>query len=386
MERSIVLYLTTHVPSEINRAAYQRANQSCENYNTIFLTRRSVAPDIENKSLEVRQAGESFPMRVLFPLWLIWNGISLYRNNNNIRHIHTNHSPQSLIAGWILSLLGITWISDIYDSPHISLDLNAHSNSIVGLLSNYYNRTLVNIVKRTLNSADLIIISMVPEIMSQYGISPDDDNVFNVTNGTNVDRNRAVEPSDVCTNDFQIIYVGSLLEERGADTMLSSMKHLDDQVNNVSLHLVGAVKSETARCKITNLNSHLSNIKICIHGYVPHDDALKRIVTADVALCPLSLEVENYQYAYPIKVIEYMSVGTPTVATKTRGTSELLSKGGGILVQADDPKAMANAIRKLYDDSEKRRKMSQEAKNISEEYRWEKINSRINSKITEVNS
>jgi|GEM_PF-4399520 len=383
MNDSLVLYLTSHVPKETNRVAYQRANESCKNFNTVFLTRRGVSPAIKEKAANVQQCGESLPMRILFPLWLVLTALQIYREND-IQHIHTNHSPQSLVAGWVLSLLGFVWIVDIYDSPHISIDLNSNNSGVINYLSTWYNRVLVAIVKRTLSSADLIIIGMAPGIVSEYGVSADDNNVLTVTNGTNVDKNRSIKSPDDRSDVFQIVYVGPIRQERGLRTMLDAMKILDKRLKASELHLVGTTGSEADKREIECLDSTLSNIDIFNHGYIEHDEALEKAAVADVGLCPLSLEVENYRYSYPIKVLEYMSVGTPTVATKTEGTSHLLREGSGILVQADNPIEMADAINELYEHPEQRNQMAKTAQLMAENYRWDSINRKVNQRIGSV--
>ena len=60
----------------------------------------------------------------------------------------------------------------------------------------------------------------------------------------------------------------------------------------------------------------------------------------------------------PVSLMEAMSYEIPVIATDCGGTKELVDGKSGILVNQNDPKAIANAIFKLINNNEFRRKLS----------------------------
>lgn len=63
-------------------------------------------------------------------------------------------------------------------------------------------------------------------------------------------------------------------------------------------------------------------------------------------------------------LLEAMAAGLPVVATRVGGNTEVLLKGGGLLVPAHDPKAVATAIGSLIDSPEVRARLGAEARSV----------------------
>ena len=62
--------------------------------------------------------------------------------------------------------------------------------------------------------------------------------------------------------------------------------------------------------------------------------------------------------AFPMAILEYMSLSVPVVATNVGGVSEMVGHGEtGLLISEDDPSALAGALEVLLSDRHKARKM-----------------------------
>ena len=93
-------------------------------------------------------------------------------------------------------------------------------------------------------------------------------------------------------------------------------------------------------------------------GYVP--DVLSRVRTWAVGVSA-SVDPE----AGPLALLEYLSVGVPAVATAHGGSAEVLGDAG-ILVPPRDPDALAEAIERLLDDEELRRRCAEAGPKVIE--------------------
>jgi glycosyltransferase involved in cell wall biosynthesis len=75
---------------------------------------------------------------------------------------------------------------------------------------------------------------------------------------------------------------------------------------------------------------------------------------------------------FGLPILEAMACRTPVVGTPAGAAPEILGKGGGLLIQHEDPQAMADAIVKILELSPKDwKKLSEEAYKISYTNTWE---------------
>lgn len=81
----------------------------------------------------------------------------------------------------------------------------------------------------------------------------------------------------------------------------------------------------------------------------------------------------SHSEGLPNVVLEAMAAGLPVVATAVGGVTELVEDGvTGLLVDPADPPALAQAIRTLVDDPERRAQMGAAARRRAEAYSWER--------------
>jgi glycosyltransferase involved in cell wall biosynthesis len=82
-----------------------------------------------------------------------------------------------------------------------------------------------------------------------------------------------------------------------------------------------------------------------------------------MAACDVVCHTSRVPEPFGLVVIEAMSLGRAVIATRGGGPSEIVgSDQEGILVPADDPAALAQAITELVDDPERRRRMGEMAR------------------------
>jgi glycosyltransferase involved in cell wall biosynthesis len=81
------------------------------------------------------------------------------------------------------------------------------------------------------------------------------------------------------------------------------------------------------------------------------------LAAADICLAILK-PIEAYKTTYPNKVFDYMAAGRAIVLAIDGVIRDVLEEAGaGVAIQPGDPEALANAVRKLAEDPELRRRM-----------------------------
>ena len=95
---------------------------------------------------------------------------------------------------------------------------------------------------------------------------------------------------------------------------------------------------------------------------IPHKLMPSYYSKADVLVFP------SRQEGLPLSIIEAMAMKKPVVATKVGGIPELIINGkNGFLISPNDPKSLASALLKLYEDADLRKRMGLYGRKIVEE-------------------
>jgi colanic acid/amylovoran biosynthesis glycosyltransferase len=124
-------------------------------------------------------------------------------------------------------------------------------------------------------------------------------------------------------------------------------------------------------------------------GVIPHDQLLELYLDGKVGVVVLpSVDLGNGEHeGIPVTLMEAMSHGVPVVSTTTGGIPELLHDGAGILVPPKDPVALADAIERLFSDSDLRQRLSEAGRRrVEEEFGVEGTVSRLLQLIDESNA
>jgi phosphatidylinositol alpha-mannosyltransferase len=180
-----------------------------------------------------------------------------------------------------------------------------------------------------------------------------------IPNGVYVDPERAARGAEKVVDDvLRIVFVGQAVERKGLPVLLSAFEALRDHIPT-ELTVIGPSPEELAPMIIDATG-------ITVLGKV--DDARKHEVLeqADV-LCAPSLGGESFGMV----LTEAFAAGTPVVASDIAGYRDVVRNGvDGVLVPRGDAQALAETLRDLHDEPERRLEMARAASRDVQRFAW----------------
>jgi glycosyltransferase involved in cell wall biosynthesis len=162
-----------------------------------------------------------------------------------------------------------------------------------------------------------------------------------------------------------IVYLGILAEYQGIDLLLNALSILNRKQQNWHILLMGYPREEYYRAKAVELNIAE---KITITGKINYEQAPQYLSLGDVAVAPKISDTEGSG-----KILNYMSVGLPTVAFKTPVSTEYLGNSG-IYAEGITAEELAAALERALSLSAAENKALGERlrERIKSLYSWEK--------------
>lgn len=146
------------------------------------------------------------------------------------------------------------------------------------------------------------------------------------------------------------VTVSRVTKEKGYLTLASALHALDAAGQRFSLLIVGDGDD------LGEIRARFDGLRNIVVRFVGHRSDVARFLSqADFFVFP-SLH-ENLSNA----LLEAMSHSLPVIATQIGGNTEVVSKGGGVLVPPGEPASLAGAICQFLDDAELRRRLGAEA-------------------------
>ena len=94
---------------------------------------------------------------------------------------------------------------------------------------------------------------------------------------------------------------------------------------------------------------------------VPHDEVPALLAAADICLVPLR-DVPLFSTFIPSKMFEYLAAGKAVVGALAGEAAQILTEAGAVVVPPEDDVALADAIRALAGDPERRQLMGKQGR------------------------
>ncbi len=136
-----------------------------------------------------------------------------------------------------------------------------------------------------------------------------------------------------------LVYVGDITEQRGAFEMVEAVGAME---NPLPLRLVGRCRPRLA--EQLHAVAEEWGVELTLAGLLPHAEAMAEVAAASAGLSLLQ-DLPNYRDSLPTKVVEYLAMGVPVVASDLPGTRAALERMRAVvLVPPGDTEAAALAL------------------------------------------
>jgi glycosyltransferase involved in cell wall biosynthesis len=146
-----------------------------------------------------------------------------------------------------------------------------------------------------------------------------------------------------------ILSVGRLREKKGLDTLIEACHLLRQRGQPFRCEIVGyGEEQERLQALIA---SHGLQDQIQLTGKLTREHVIDRYARATVYVQPSRVAADGDRDGIPNVLLEAMAMGVPVVATNVSGIPEIVCHGrNGLLIEPDDPAALADAMTQLIDD------------------------------------
>ncbi|MDR1299977.1 MAG: glycosyltransferase family 4 protein [Oscillospiraceae bacterium] len=256
--------------------------------------------------------------------------------------VHTHANLSARIAARLYGQCAVVY------TRHSAFDLKPHSTA-------FPMRQITGAINNAL--ADVIIAVSPAALANLVDTGADPRKIFTMFNGVEPVRRldgrerRAVRESlGIKSGEFVCSIIARLEEVKGHRYVLEAAKLLDDLPIRVIIAGTGSAEAEL-RARAAELG-----LTQCVFtGFVADTSGIENITD-------LQLNASFGTETSSLSLLEGMSLGTPAVVSDYGGNPHLITNGeNGLVVPKKDARALADAVRALYNNSALLAGMSQKA-------------------------
>ncbi|HYS52862.1 MAG TPA: glycosyltransferase [Thermoanaerobaculia bacterium] len=167
------------------------------------------------------------------------------------------------------------------------------------------------------------------------------------------------------------IHLGEMGVLRGWPQLLDALQLLDDE--RLLLEIVGRFgdgSGDAFKKRVAELGVEES---LRIYEWLPFAEAYRRILSADIGLILFQPGYMNHVLALPHKMFDYMMAGIPIIAPRfaVEVADIVRDTDCGLLIDPSKPSEIAEAILRLMDSPEDRRRMGENGRRgVLQKYNW----------------
>ena len=158
--------------------------------------------------------------------------------------------------------------------------------------------------------------------------------------------------------DIRLLCTGRADKQKGFQTAIRAVAEIEDMPLHLDIIGTGPYFDDLKR-----ISSDLgTDDKVTFHGRVDDDELNRAYSSADIYLIPTA----RYE-GLPLALLEAMSHGIPTISSEIGGNSDVITHNhDGIFIKPGNLPELISSIRRLGNDREERKRISQAARATTE--------------------
>lgn len=183
---------------------------------------------------------------------------------------------------------------------------------------------------------------------------------------------------ELMDNRRNILFVGRQEKRKGLPYLLEAYRRIKQEMPETRLIIVGPDGGIRGACMRYVEEHQLKDVHFA--GLVPYEELPRYYRSADIFCAP-----NTGHESFGIILLEAMAAGAPIVASNIPGFRAVLAHGKqGLLVPPKDSDALANAIKAMLSNPERREAMAAAGPPHARSFSWDEISSRVLSYYGEV--
>jgi glycosyltransferase involved in cell wall biosynthesis len=181
---------------------------------------------------------------------------------------------------------------------------------------------------------------------------------------------------------FTVAYAGHLYPWKGVDVLIEALALVPEAQGLI----IGGHAAEPDLSRVQTLAARLGIAeRVTFTGLVEPWRVPDLLQTAAVLALPNPASAISTRATSPLKLFEYMAAGRPIVASDLPAIREVLHDGvDALLVRPGDPRAMADALRRLQQDPSLGSRLARAALDAVSRYSWDRRAERLDALLVEV--
>ena len=233
----------------------------------------------------------------------------------------------------------------------------------------------------------IVITSFLKEFLIEKGVSP--QKIMIAPDGVELEKfdiecskTEARKKINLPEDKKIILYTGHLYKWKGGALLLEAARKfetLNPKFETLFI-FVGGTKEDVKSFKFQVLSFKIDNVLVV--GHRPYSEIPYWLKAADVLVLPNSGKEDiSKLWTSPLKMFEYMASKRPIVASDLPSLREILSEKNSILVEPDNPQALARGIGEILLNPQLSNRISTQAFSDVQKYSWQKRAEKICQKI-----